>query len=637
MVRMQNLGVRDTRNIFGIQLLDGKEKVSICLPYTKNLEEILKGEEYLNSIQYKNGYLIFSEPVPMEMTLKECNQTIEKGFVGQVDVHVCSQISLCMLAGSQELVRKMEIAEQIKPILLKKDQSFFEYIANADAEKNHEAQKFTIYPMLARHAVGIRRSQDQEELLKQLELLDSRIDCADFIANGLLRFMHCYGLPEQVCVRAKEVLLNFRFWMDEAGEDGMCFWSENHSLLFYSSLLLTAQLYPDDVFIRSGRTGKEQYAIAEIKVNEWLDDVNTHGFEEFLSGGYTVVTVAALLNLVDFTLDEISQKAVKAIDKILTMLAKHTYKGTVIAPEGRIYRDVIYPFSQGVQALIHYINPEYPVTDNIWLAAFATTKYQIPECLKELMEQGCQEVYETGNALVTLNKKQDYILTSVASPRADDFTPWYHNSFDVDVDRGSVRYTKSMNERFHGTTCFQPGVYGYQQHLWYAALDSECIVFTNHPGENTDRSSMRPAYWYGNGIFPAVKQNGSCIGIIYQIPEHYPIHFTHLYLPECKFDEVRKEGKWIFAKKKEGYLSVWSNQELEPYDDLLFDCEYRSYGDVSAYFCMCGSANEYGDFDQFINSCKELDLEFNTKNLRLTVEDKLEVCFKVHHNRTQYI
>lgn len=638
LVRMQNLGVRDTRNIFGIQIPHLPEQLSICLPQTEHLERIMKAEEWLYRIVCRQNKLYFDVPACESVMIKESGQIIESGFTGIITLEDLKQITLSVTIDGLEITRLIELGDQIKPLYLEEasPEAFYRYIANINSRKNHEAEKYTIYLLLASYAIGQKDEHDNEILLQQLDLLDTRIDCADFIVNGFLRFMHCYELDETVQKHAKKVLLNFRYWMNEDGEDGMCFWSENHSILFYASLLLASRQYPDDIFYRSGLTGREQYQIAQKKVLGWLEESEQWGFEEFLSGGYTVVTVAALLNLVDFAETDISNRAAAVIDRILITLAKHTYRGSVISPEGRVYRDVIYPFTQGLQSLIHYINPSYPISSNIWMASFATTKYQMPDHLVSLMENPCEEIHDTGNAQITLYKKQDYILTSVASPREDSFVPWQNTSFDPDVDRNSVRYTKSINERFHGTTCFQPGVYGYQQHLWYAALDSECVVFTNHPGENTDRSSMRPAYWYGNGIFPAVKQRSNCLGTIYRIPDHYPIHFTHLYFPESKFDEVKKDGLWIFAKKDDGYLGIWANRPLKAWDDVLIGCEYRSYGSESAYVCLCGSRSEHGSFDQFISSCMQKNICFDDDML-LSVDNEFCLKYEEFHNKTQYI
>jgi hypothetical protein len=66
------------------------------------------------------------------------------------------------------------------------------------------------------------------------------------------------------------------------------------------------------------------------------------------------------------------------------------------------------------------------------------------------------------------------------------------------VDINSYEYCKSLNECFHGTSRFEPGVYGYQQHMCYLGLDNDTVVFINHPGGTYDATSMRPGYWFGN-------------------------------------------------------------------------------------------------------------------------------------------
>ena len=122
------------------------------------------------------------------------------------------------------------------------------------------------------------------------------------------------------------------------------------------------------------------------------------------------------------------------------------------------------------------------------------------------MEDDVETNYTTGNARVYLEKNDDYCLTSVASPR-EPFTRWENETLKEDVDITTHNFTKSFNERFHGTTYFRPGTYGYQQHMWYAALDGEASIFVTHPGSTSEEGDMRPGYWHGNGVMPALKQD----------------------------------------------------------------------------------------------------------------------------------
>ena len=67
------------------------------------------------------------------------------------------------------------------------------------------------------------------------------------------------------------VVLSFRYWLDEPGDDVMWFYSENHALLFHTACYLAGGLFPDAVFARSGRTGREQRAAGRERLIRWLD------------------------------------------------------------------------------------------------------------------------------------------------------------------------------------------------------------------------------------------------------------------------------------------------------------------------------------------------------------------------------
>ena len=203
--------------------------------------------------------------------------------------------------------------------------------------------------------------------------------------------------------------------------------------------------------------------------------------------------------------------------------------------------------------------------------------------------------------------------------------------------RDSFRYTKSLNEKFHGTTDFRPGVFGYQQHFWYAALSNECIVFANLPGGDTDQSSMRPGYWYGNGIFPAVKQNENELAAIYVIPETYPICFTHLFFPAEKFDEYRQSGNWIFCRKGGAWMGIWCSAVTEWHDDMLSRCELRAYDNNCAYYCICSDLTRDGDFEAFISACLAKPVRYDAGRALLTSGDSFSLRYAVYSDQTQYI
>ena len=76
----------------------------------------------------------------------------------------------------------------------------------------------------------------------------------------MLRMALSIRIGEKQKATLREVALRFRYWMDEDGVDGMCFTTENHSLLFHACQLMAGKLYPDEMFSRSGRTVEESRA-----------------------------------------------------------------------------------------------------------------------------------------------------------------------------------------------------------------------------------------------------------------------------------------------------------------------------------------------------------------------------------------
>lgn len=109
-------------------------------------------------------------------------------------------------------------------------------------------------------------------------------------------------------------------------------------------------------------TGSELADFGRVLTNEWFDDLEELGFEEFLSTVYMNVTFAALLNIYDYAEESISKRAQGVIDRLLHDLSLHTFDGSIIAPMGRVYRSVITPSKQGAQALMNLVNPKVPTT-----------------------------------------------------------------------------------------------------------------------------------------------------------------------------------------------------------------------------------------------------------------------------------
>ena len=113
-----------------------------------------------------------------------------------------------------------------------------------------------------------------------------------------------------------------------------------------------------------------------------------------------------------------------------------------------------------------------------------------------------------------------------------------------------------------------------QAHAWQAAIDEDAMVFTNHPltppAVTDDWSDdPDPGYWTGEASMPRSAQFRRTAVHIYQpawseatdatLWSVFPYQpFTHAFVPQDRFDEVRQVGNWTIAAKSGGYIALWS-------------------------------------------------------------------------------
>ena len=650
----ETLGVRDTRSVVGLQVQSAGAGLRVTLPDPKMAKETAKALLFLEGAELDSGILRLPEEAPAgtrwawretEVDYSRARRPVQwQNADGRKEIPLedgKTRLILCTPAGNGSIQRVFERTEQIRPKRIQpapdeetNRELVFRRIAGVESLDRGEFG-FPIANMLARKALGCPGIHDDALMEDMLRLIERRVDCADFLVCGLIRYIKNYPVPPKTAARIRQVLTHWRYWMDQDGFDGMCFWSENHCLMFYTGAMLAGEMYPEDDFPLAGKTGRELSAWGRGKVLDWLEDVEKWGFEEFHSTVYMCVTFAALINVIDFAEPEISRRAAALTDQMLRALADHTFKGGIIAPQGRVYRGVLYPFQAGAMALMNLADPEQPYDyGEGWLGMYATSGYRFPQDLRERMRKPASLNYTTGNARIILEKREDWCLTSVQIPR-EPFQRWENETQRADADPSSHAFVKSYNERFHGTTCFQPGCYGYQQHLWYAALDGEAAVFINHPGSASEGGDMRPGYWHGNGVFPALKQEKNLLGMIWRIPDEHPFHYVHLYWPECRFDEVLRDGNWLLGRKGTGYIGLWASVPFEPWTGVNTRCEQRLWGSEIACLCVC-AGREVRNLDAFARQVKALNPTYSAAEGKLQAGD-YTLIYVPGQDDTQYL
>lgn len=113
-----------------------------------------------------------------------------------------------------------------------------------------------------------------------------------------------------------------------------------------------------------------------------------------------------------------------------------------------------------------------------------------------------------------------------------------------------------------------------QIQAWQATVGQGAVVFTTHPradlpeGEDL-KDDGKPGYWTGEASIPRSAQfertgihiyqpawDETSNGLLWSIFGYQD--YTHAYVPQDRFDEVRRHGNWTFARKDTGMIALWS-------------------------------------------------------------------------------
>jgi hypothetical protein len=172
---------------------------------------------------------------------------------------------------------------------------------------------------------------------------------------------------------------------------------------------------------------------------------------------------------------------------------------------------------------------------------------------------------------------------------------------------------------------YRKGFRAAQVHSWQATLDAQAVVFTNHPATPLVPStswaddSQDGGYFTGEASMPRSAQFENAAIHIYA--PQYPIQnappldvftyepFTHAFFPQDRFDEVARDGHWIFGRRGDGFVALYSYRTAEflTYDPAVYATDghtlpfdlVASGGADNVWIVEVGTAAEWGSFASF--------------------------------------
>lgn len=489
---------------------------------------------------------------------------------------------------------------------------FAETTYGAYAERRLEAlqdavnRTGNIYSEIAKMALGQWNKVKHEPFTQVLAQINQRADCSDFYLVGLLGALIRYGndaaFPAALKSEIAQCAVNFKYWMDEPGQDSMCYWSENHQILFHTCQVLAGQLFCEELFSNANQSGRWHQTKGEERALTWLRKRAQGGFREWDSNVYFEHDVLALTHLADLADNgELVEMATVVLDKLCFTMALNSFKGVFGSTHGRTYAPTIkggrLELTSGVGRLLWGMGSfNEHIFGSVSLAC--AQNYEVPPPIVEIGATPVEELWSRERH------------AGVMEPWCDRGQgPWEVNK---------VTY-KTPDYMLCSAQDYRAGLPGYQQHIWQATFGPDAVVFVTHPACVSQNSAHRPNYWHGNAILPRVAQWKDVLIALYNLPEDDWLGFTHAYFPIARFDEYRIAEGWAFARKGDGYLALRTMGALEliTTGDSAYR-ELRAYGRHHSWFCQMGRAALDGTFAAFQAKVLALDITFEHLTVHAT-------------------
>ncbi|MGH3715774.1 MAG: hypothetical protein ACRDT4_20300 [Micromonosporaceae bacterium] len=427
------------------------------------------------------------------------------------------------------------------------------------------------------------------ELATALRMIRERADCADFEAHGLLHLWHrvpAGGWPDGLRDQVRDALLGFKYWIDQPGLDAMCYFTENHQLVWHTAELLAGEAWPDQVFGNTGWTGRQHAAHGAELAREWLRRKLAGGFSEYDSNAYLAIDTLALVSVVEYAADPALRALAEALlDKLLFSLAANSWRGVHGAAHGRSYVSALRSSRFEETAPIMWLAWGTGALNDAVLPAtvLATaTRYRLPGLVRAIGQATDDEWYGRQVYRGEYRLRHDLLDRSYGS--------------DLRIYRTPDAMLASVQD-------YRYGLPGLQEHIWGATLGAEVQVFATHPA-NTDRgASARPNAWAGHRVLPRARQHRDTVLALHRFPTDDPSGRTHLWLPTAYADQWRTAGPWVAARVGDGYVAVATDcgVRLETAGNDAYQV-FHPRGSGGGWVCVIGRAATDGDFDQFLDA-----------------------------------
>jgi hypothetical protein len=420
-------------------------------------------------------------------------------------------------------------------------------------------------------------------------------------------------LPEEYRIRYREL---WRTYTPDRTD------TENHWIMYYTSLYLAAEEWPDEPGERwyTGKSSSENLKEAKEWIEFWMRTTTTIGQGEFDSPHYMTVYLAPMFMLYEFTRDRtMKTKAQIMIDYLLADFAVEYLRGNYCGAHSRdMIPTVTNPLTSAMTSFgwLFFGDTEFRPGGDAFIAAVSS--YRLPE-----------------------------VIYHIATDRSE---PYVH--YERKRLRNVIRFGDELNPPVYKYTymtkdfalgSLHSGIaQPIQQHTWDVTFVSDKphnTIFTIHPYYSEFEvgmffpeplkilvdgiSRVRPKYpdpdkWVGSSPYTQTMQHKNTIIVLYDIEEGVSHSHINGFFPKNLDQRIVDESGWIFCLAGNVYVAYYP---LKPYEWIEEEINWRlrSYHKKNGLILEVVSQDDYPSFDAFQDQIRINNLQADNFDERMTV------------------
>ena len=424
----------------------------------------------------------------------------------------------------------------------------------------------------------------------------------------------------QLSAQARQALRNsFKTYMPYRGD------TENHWLVYYTSLYLMSQMWSDQSGDRwyTGKSSEENFSEAEGWINSWVRLTTTRGQGEYDSPHYMGLYFLSMSYLAEWAKDPAMKKrATMMLDYLIADYAAENLDGIYVGAHSRVYdapalekwQNVSSDFGWVLFGLGHPLEPP----DGYIIYYLLASAYEPPEILKRIATDRSQ-AYTHYERKRTRNRWRFY-----DDPHGPVYkTTYVTHDYAVGSDQGGT--LQPIQEHSWDVTWRVDDPRGVQNTLFslhpYSSVRELQTYFTFPPDHavaevvSSKKSYDSPDKLVGGSPYEQVFQDQDTVIALYDIPPGTRFPHINGFFSKDLSDLREDPSGWIFARGGNAFIAC---RPLQPYTwkeiagggRRLFS-PYLKNG----MLVQVASTSEYKDAEAFRQAILSLPLEFKVTSV----------------------